>query len=224
MLWMLAHWRSYAQTILNPPQCVFCQCNLYERSHWCTSCAQKIQPIASKNFDLTKTHYITVYAGAAYTEPFKKLMMCKHHRSIAGCYPLAHVIGQRTPYQSMPCDYLIPIPLHWTRAINRGFNQSTEIAKLLQCYRTAPVHHLLTRTRATKFQASVSAQERKTNVQDAFALTVADKHATLYQNKHLVLVDDLVTTGNTLIQAAHTLQALKPASISALVACRAILE
>ena len=114
----------------------------------------------------------------------------------------------------------VPIPLHWTRFAWRGYNQADEIAQVLAQKRGKPVVHLLQRIQRTRYQAELESPQRKENVKKAFTLRVADKN--LYQDKHIILVDDLMTTGATLQAAAKELFKLKPASITAVVVCRVI--
>ena len=123
-----------------------------------------------------------------------------------------------TPISTLPCDYFVPIPLHWRRRMNRGFNQTEEMAKLLASHKSTPVAHLLKRTRHTQFQSAMDLKNRHINVHEAFALTTEQREQ--FVGKHLILVDDLMTSGATLREAARALLPLKPASITALVGAR----
>jgi ComF family protein len=125
---------------------------------------------------------------------------------------------QCTPVRYTSIDYIVPIPLHWTRFIQRGYNQAEESAHTISSHARKPVVSLLKRVKWTRYQSSLTGAERKHNVADAFMLNV--KQPEIYYNKHLLLVDDLMTTGVTLNQAARELVKLKPASITAIVAAR----
>ncbi|RVU01891.1 ComF family protein [Mucilaginibacter limnophilus] len=92
-------------------------------------------------------------------------------------------------------DYIIPVPLHKSKLRKRGFNQSTCFANGLSVKLNAPVEeHNLIRTVATETQTKKSRFSRFRNMQQVFAVADPDK----LQGKHILLVDDIVTTGSTL--------------------------
>lgn len=92
-------------------------------------------------------------------------------------------------------DLIIPVPLHKSRLRKRGYNQSVNFAEGLSGKLNIPVdEHNLVRIRATETQTHRSRFSRFENMQQVFALTSPE---TLI-NKHVILVDDIVTTGSTL--------------------------
>ncbi|MBI5059895.1 ComF family protein [candidate division KSB1 bacterium] len=95
------------------------------------------------------------------------------------------------------------VPLHWSRRLLRGFNQSTLIARALasEVGHAEPVD-LLRRTRYTPSQTSRSVRERRANVKGAFSLT---RHAVV--PKSVLLIDDVITTGATVNECATVLKA-----------------
>ncbi len=102
---------------------------------------------------------------------------------------------------------IVPVPLHASRVRERGFNQITLVLKALpQEFRDGTlatfVPLTLTRTRATKQQTRLPRSERLSNVAGAFR--VADKER--IQKSHVFLVDDVTTTGATLVNAATPLR------------------
>lgn len=102
---------------------------------------------------------------------------------------------------SMP-DLLIPVPLHPWRLRKRGYNQALELARPLGRRLGIPVRHdVLRRTRCTGAQTELDAAARVGNVRGAFAL------ARLPAQRHVALVDDVMTTGATLAEAALVLLA-----------------
>lgn len=179
-----------------------------------------IQPIASHKLYVTRTKYMNVIALSGYRDPVRALILAKSWGNIMASRDLGNLIWQLTPFAQVPADYIIPVPLHWTRYARRGFNQAQEIGLILAQNRKIEMIDLLTRIKRTKFQKTLSAKERHVNVNRAFKLSVdkIDKFA----HKHLVLVDDLMTTGSTLIEAGRTLLNLKPASITVVVAARVV--
>ena len=121
-------------------------------------------------------------------------------------------------------DYIVPVPLHWARYAARGFNQAHEMAKVIGSVRNKPVRRVVRRVHKTAFQSSLSSKERQENVKSAFdihywyKLTGTD----FLKNKHVLIVDDLCTTGATLVHVAKVLAKFKPASLTAFVGCRAV--
>lgn len=204
--------------IIAPPFCAHCKDFLSKRMIFCIDCYEKIDPIVSVLIPITKSRSMTVIAVSDYQEPLKSLILAKSYCDIVACNQLGQLIWQMTYFKHMPCDYLVPIPLHWMRYAKRGYNQAEEIAKVLSAERTVPVATILERVRHTPFQSSLAHEKRMGNVKEAFALKNIDY--ALYHNKHIVLVDDLMTTGSTLASAAKVLLPLQPASITAVVVAR----
>ena len=110
-------------------------------------------------------------------------------------------------------DVIVPVPSHWRRKIQRGRDQSLEIAQHLSKHLNCPVEQALSRTKATTTQRGLDKRQRRQNLKGAFALTRNVK------GMNILLVDDVVTTGSTVELAAKTLQQGKPKSI--MVACLA---
>jgi ComF family protein len=100
---------------------------------------------------------------------------------------------------------LLPVPLHPARLCERGYNQALELAKpLARAFGIALLPALLRRTRATAAQSDLDAVARRRNLRGAFE-TDGDGLAATAGN-HLVLLDDVMTTGATLREAARTLK------------------
>lgn len=102
-------------------------------------------------------------------------------------------------------DFVIAVPLGKNRLIERGFNQSHEIARTLAKSMKIPLlSGLVYRNRETEKQSTVSFQERKKNVHHAF--TIAETSRSFIKGKHIGIVDDVMTTGHTLEEMAHLLK------------------
>jgi len=110
-------------------------------------------------------------------------------------------------------EFFVPVPLHWSRRLWRGYNQSLVIAKKLK-HPTAKISTELVRIRRTKSQPMMaSLAARAKNVAGAFAVRYGHRLA----GKKVCLVDDIKTTGATLNECAKTLKEAGAAKVFALV-------
>lgn len=110
---------------------------------------------------------------------------------------------------------LMPIPLHAKKLRARGYNHATLLAKHLSKKLRIPLMDGLVRTKETVIQARLSKQQRKENIRGAFALKkVAD-----VKGKTIFVVDDILTTGTTCLEAANVLKKAGAKSVYALALC-----
>ena len=119
-------------------------------------------------------------------------------------------------------DFLIPVPLHRWRLVRRGFNQSALLSKAI-AKRTGRrwLPNTLRRHRATASQQGLSAEARRDNVTSA-AFRLARGGAERIAGRHLVLVDDVLTTGSTLGACASVLRRAGAARVDALLLARVV--
>jgi ComF family protein len=129
---------------------------------------------------------------------------------------LAQAIGQLA--SEAPEEMLVvPVPLHRTKQAQRGFNQARalavvavkELAKTHPAWRLTVASSALMRLRATKAQAGLTTRQRRLNVRGVFS--VMDSKA--IQQKHVLLVDDIFTTGATVRAASRALLRAGAASV-----------
>nr|MBD3359310.1 hypothetical protein [Candidatus Buchananbacteria bacterium] len=97
---------------------------------------------------------------------------------------------------------ICPVPLHKKRYLARGFNQSELLAQKLSVYYKIPTRNLLIRQINTMSQVNLNRQERQTNLKNAFIFNNQES----IKNKKILLIDDVVTTGSTLIESAQALE------------------
>lgn len=114
-------------------------------------------------------------------------------------------------------DVLVPVPLHPARERERGFNQALLLARRVGRAWGVPAESLLRRTAATRPQADLSADERRANVRGAFS--VRDRRGVA--GRHVVVVDDIMTTGSTASACAAALREAGAAAVGVVAVARA---
>ena len=115
-------------------------------------------------------------------------------------------------------DVIIPIPLHPKRLNERGYNQSEYIAKGISDVTGIPIDLThVTRTRNTPKQALQRGEERRENMAEAFAVN----HPEQLYHKHILVVDDLITTGETMRSCLKAMKIIRGTKITVFALCKA---
>lgn len=113
-------------------------------------------------------------------------------------------------------DLLVPVPLHWRRRLSRGYNQSELLCRGISQITGRPVNtRALVRHRNTDQQSLQSGTDREANVEGAFRLRRPDD----LRGKHILLVDDVLTTGATLSSCYDALKQVNDLRISIATLC-----
>jgi ComF family protein len=134
-------------------------------------------------------------------------------------HALGTLLGTHPGFAALTADTVIPIPLPSSRLAQRGYNQAQEIARPLARHLQLPLMpDLLNRILPTAPQASASRNERKKNLRNAFAAQEA------VRGRHVLLVDDTLTTGATVTAATQALLASGASSVSVAVVGRTSLH
>lgn len=205
--------------IISPPLCYACRGYMQARAILCTRCDESIELIAPKMFPINEKYILTVYTVSRYTEPLRPMLFAKYRSDEIVIEKLADIIWQKSVLSLINVDYLIPIPLHWSRVVKRGFNQAELLANRLSHHSKIPVLNCLKRERKTEYQVRVLHGDRTSNIKKSMLANLDAENIT---GKHIMLVDDSCTTGATALEAAKVLLKFKPASINMIVACRAL--
>lgn len=159
-------------------------------THICGQCLKIPPPFAS-----TQAVFLYRFPISAIIPKIKHQSGLHHSAWLADCL-LEHLLKRP---QAWP-DAIIPVPVHTFRLLSRGYNQSTVIARHLSQQLQIPLLlNQLRKNKRTKSQSSLTAQQRRTNLQHAFSY-----HGP--QLRHIALVDDVVTTGTTIKEISTILR------------------
>lgn len=142
------------------------------------------------------------YSFGAYDGTLRKLIhLYKYGRIRTLAKPLGDYLASAIP-RDQRFDLIVPMPLHWRRRWERGFNQSALLAREIARRYAMPAVSVVRRTRATRSQAGLSNHERRSNVSQAFAVRGKSRIA----GQRILLIDDVMTTGATASACAKTLR------------------
>lgn len=192
------------QSLLHKPvfACHQCGASLQVSQHLCGSCLIK-PPVFNQ----------TLYASLYQAPVDKWVMALKFGKKISYSRLMAELMLPLLN-QANKDHVLMPVPLHKSRLRSRGYNQAYEIAKELAKYSGYKLDTSLIRQKDTQMQAQLKFKERAKNVRGAFSL------ANNFHQERVILVDDVMTSGNTLSECAKTLIKSGVKSVKVLVFAR----
>jgi ComF family protein len=114
-------------------------------------------------------------------------------------------------------DLIVPMPLHWRKRLERGFNQSELLARFVAKRTGIPFAKSLRRRKPTDPQAGLTRAQRRTNVAGAFEV----KRRQEVQGRHVLLIDDVLTTGATASACSAVLKRAGAKRVTVLTLARA---
>ena len=213
--------------MLFPDECRLCKraLNKWTRVPVCAECLQSPAPLQANYFcSCCNSPFINAYpldehgvcaacrsglrgfdTAASFGFYEGTLRGLIHLFKYSGMKPLARPLAEyleRALSVDDRFDVVVPVPLHWRKKMDRGFNQSELLAKYLAKRRQIPVMNALRRKRTTAAQASLAIAGRRRNVAGAFT---ARPKANL-AGKRILLIDDVMTTGATASACAAALK------------------
>ena len=214
-------------TLFFPDECRVCGTPLKEISRIpvCPTCLHKPEPISADYFCVScRTPFLnpapldaegrcelcrrgllgfdSAYSYGAYEGVLRDLIhLFKYARIRPLAGPLGDFIAAAIP-RDQTFDAIVPVPLHWRRRWQRGFNQSALLAQAVARRYGIPIRSLLRRTRSTTAQAGLTHARRRQNVSGAFLV----KRKPEVEGRRILLVDDVMTTGATASACAAALK------------------
>lgn len=236
---MVYNWLNRIQGLIYPATCILCgdagegnrdlcrgcHQDLPHNRHPCRHCALPLPDTAPPGALCGECQkrpplFDHCHAALSYESPVDHLISgLKFHSRLSHGRLMGDLLGQYLRQRdSDPPELIIPVPLHPSRLRERGFNQALELALPLGQLFDIPIDSTsCVRTRATEPQTGLDKKARRRNMRGAFEITGRLKA------RHVALVDDVVTTGNTVNELARLLhrQGVKAVDIWA-VARRAV--
>jgi len=192
---------------------------------FCEVCSEPFHGTISRSFTCAncadrKFHFTCAATRYRSTGVVRDLIhRFKYGREFRLRHPLARWAAEALEDERMwepRIDALVPVPLFVARKRYREFNQAAELARLVGKRARIPVADCLLRTRNTTSQVASSRRARMENLRDAFKM----RHSADMHDRHLVLVDDVLTTGSTLDECARVLLDGGAASVRAITVAR----
>jgi ComF family protein len=164
-----------------------------------------------------------LFAVSSYEEPLRSCIHeLKYDGNVRLAEPLGLLLAETCARSSIETDAIIPVPLHYDRQQQRGYNHAQLLAEVCARQSRIPYHeHMLVRHRATLPQVGLSVQERYQNIAGAFLCTRAYATGALF-GRSIVIVDDVATTGATLEACAAPLFAAGAKEVRGLVLARPV--
>jgi len=227
--------------LVYPPHCAICLCKTRAGEHLCAAC-RKDAPGIRAPFCSTCSEPFFGRIDGAFVCPncrerrFRFTCAVARYQSRSAVRELVHrfkyngkvyLRGVLTDWlvetledprlQSPPCDRIVPVPLHPTRERERGFNQALLLAEGMAQRSGIPLADCLTRTRYTTTQTIFDREARMENLRGAFQM----RQSADVRNLHLLLIDDVLTTGSTVDECARVLRDAGAASVRVATVARA---
>lgn len=183
---------------IEEPRCKCCSKQLnQEEKEYCYDCSRK------------EFSYDSGIALWNYTSVLKKSISdFKYHnrKEYSKFYGQEAIKSCGELLRELQLDALIPVPVHWTRYIERGYNQAEVIANEIGKPLSIPVMgNILVRRKKTIAQKKLNNKEREKNLQGAFAISKENKEF-VKQLRRVMIVDDIYTTGSTINTCAKILK------------------
>lgn len=209
-------WWNALIDLVFPPRCANCG---RVDAQWCHRCAELLKQTPLK---FVERHDFDNLAGCASSGVHEGVLRnAIHALKYENTRQVASLLGARLAEclqtTIWKIDTLIPVPLHHKRLLERGYNQSQEIAEALALQTGLAIStDGLRRERSTESQVELNREQRFQNVADAFVAEAA-----LVHQKTVLLIDDVCTTGATLDSCAKALLTAGAVAVYALTVTRA---
>lgn len=239
---LIAFGAKWIGRVLFPPVCAGCERIIADSGCLCGQCWPKLRFLEQPWCDVMGTPFSYEVAegmmsgdAIANPPPFRRARAAVSYTGVARQMVLGLKFGDRTelaPFMARwmmrvapdlvaEADLIVPVPLHRIRYFNRRFNQSAELGRelcKLADKRFSP--ESVVRSRATRQQVGLAARAREENVRGAFR--VPARRTDLVRGKNVLVIDDVFTTGNTVVAVTKALKKAGAAQVDVLTFARVL--
>jgi ComF family protein len=199
--------------ILVPPVCQVCGCTLAQSEEFiCVECLARIPRTSLHLSDFNSihqrvagNHYINSATGWFYyyhESPYSRLIRSAKYDDMPA---LARFLGRAYARELADTDVLsdvdvlLPVPIHWRKRLQRGYNQTEEIARGISDITNIPIGDNLSALRSHSTQTARTGFERHFNVMNNYIA----HHGNELDGLSITLVDDVITTGSTMLDCIN---------------------
>ncbi len=220
--------KSFLQSIVDfiyPNVCIHCSVPINRDDHYlCPICWSAVERVHDDDKTVRVLHERFSEAGTIdrffslyYFEEGKPLQSLIHGLKYRGLTKIGIFLGREVGLSlqslspSIGYDLIIPVPLHRSKQRERGFNQSDFIARGIGASCGIPVEKkIFRRKKYTQSQTTLTLEQRSKNVESAFILN----DVSFVEKKNILLIDDVITTGSTILECSKVLKKTGATSIA----------
>jgi ComF family protein len=216
---LVRHALSRALDLVYPPRCVGCGAFGRWLCDGCLSAAHLLErPFHACRSEYAGERGLPVWSVGIHGGVLREAVHAlKYEDARALAEPMATMMADRLRRSGVRGYVLSAVPLHPRRERERGYNQSRLLSRhVASCLGLGSADDLLTRLRDTPSQVGLAAAERHANMAGAFQAAVG------WQGKRVILVDDVCTSGATLLACAEAIQSAGGQAVAALTFTRAL--
>lgn len=217
-------WATDLIDLFLPRKCPICGSTLLrEEKTLCLNCAGQLprlpfwgaeNPADERMFGRFRFEHGAAFGFYQHGNAFARLIQeAKYFGHPWVNYDLGLIAACEMQTQGWPfdIDLILPVPIHWRRMLKRGYNQVHPLGKALSEVWNIPLNtRLLRKSRYTDSQVQQTFEERLNHVDNTFAVTRPE----LLEGRHILLIDDVLTSGATLSACANILNTIPGLRIS----------
>ncbi len=201
--------------IIYPSQCNVCRNKLkYDENIICRECIAELdyKLLREQNFQIDDNSiHISVFSYENIVKDILHLFKFNQYQ------PLGKILTERALFFTDKTvfdkyDFLLPVPLTSKKRKERGFNQTEIIAKIISKETNIPILSIIKKEKETMPQSILSKTEREKNLRGVFSIIKKTDRKT-YDNKSILIVDDVLTTGSTFKEIKKTIEPIGFSSI-----------
>ena len=214
-------WKDFL-SLIYPKLCLGCNnLLLANQNSICSSCLIELSTVGVANKSLnffSINEYFSITYLYSYNNPLVKELI--YALKYKGQYRLGKLLGVELAKalinkgMSTKIDAIVPVPIHKSKRRKRGYNQSFYIAKGVAEVLKVPLHEIVLKTTKGNTQTNKKRYDRWLNVSDSFHVAISN----LDKSKHILIVDDVITTGATMESCAQAIfnKGIKKISVACL--------